>query len=85
MDKHHVTDDRPFGGGAGMVMKPEPLFAAIEEVRGPESKTIFLAPDGEPLTPDLAQELNQKCLLLLPSYMYQLPWPCEQDMRGNRR
>jgi tRNA (guanine37-N1)-methyltransferase len=70
-DKHQVTDDRPFGGGAGMVMKPEPLFAAIEEVRGPESKTIFLAPDGEPLTPDLAQELNREEHLVLLSGHYE--------------
>lgn len=70
-DKHKVTDDRPFGGGAGMVMKPEPLFAAIEEIRGPESKTVFLTPDGEPLTPALAQELNTEHHLILLSGHYE--------------
>lgn len=70
-DKHKVTDDRPFGGGAGMVMKPEPLFAAIEEVGKPGSKTIYLAPDGEPLTPDLAQELSGEEHLVLLSGHYE--------------
>jgi tRNA (guanine37-N1)-methyltransferase len=38
-DKHHVVDDAPFGGGQGMVMKPEPIFAAVEELRGEGKKT----------------------------------------------
>jgi tRNA (guanine37-N1)-methyltransferase len=38
-DKHHVVDDAPFGGGQGMVMKPEPIFAAVEELRGSKQKT----------------------------------------------
>jgi tRNA (guanine37-N1)-methyltransferase len=38
-DKHHIVDDAPFGGGQGMVMKPEPIFAAVEELRGEEGKT----------------------------------------------
>jgi tRNA (guanine37-N1)-methyltransferase len=38
-DKHHVVDDAPFGGGQGMVMKPEPIFAAVEELRGEKGKT----------------------------------------------
>ena len=70
-DKHKVMDDRPFGGGAGMVMKPEPLFAAIEEIRRPDSKTVFLTPDGEPLTPELAQELNTEDHLILLSGHYE--------------
>jgi tRNA (guanine37-N1)-methyltransferase len=39
-DKHHVVDDAPFGGGPGMVMKAEPIFAAVEELRGEEGKTL---------------------------------------------
>ena len=70
-DKHQVMDDRPFGGGAGMVMKPEPLFAAIEELRAPESKTVFLTPDGEPLTSCLAQELSTEPHLILLSGHYE--------------
>lgn len=45
-DKHHTTDDRPFGGGPGMVMKPEPMFAAVETVYTPESRVILLSPQG---------------------------------------
>ncbi|WP_372796389.1 tRNA (guanosine(37)-N1)-methyltransferase TrmD [Pontiella sp.] len=47
-DKHNTTDDRPFGGGPGMVMKCEPLFAAIESVRTPESRVILMSPSGAP-------------------------------------
>jgi tRNA (guanine37-N1)-methyltransferase len=43
-DKHHVVDDAPFGGGQGMVMKPEPIFAAVEELRGEEGKTSNVQP-----------------------------------------
>jgi tRNA (guanine37-N1)-methyltransferase len=39
-DKHHIVDDAPFGGGQGMVMKPEPIFAAVEELRGKTEKTL---------------------------------------------
>ncbi|MEZ5278158.1 MAG: tRNA (guanosine(37)-N1)-methyltransferase TrmD [Opitutaceae bacterium] len=70
-DKHQVTDDRPFGGGAGMVMKPEPLFAAIEAVRRPGSLSVYLAPDGESLTPTLARELNAAPHLILVSGHYE--------------
>lgn len=45
-DKHNTTDDRPFGGGPGMVMKPEPIFAAIESVRSPDSHIILMTPSG---------------------------------------
>jgi len=47
-DKHNTTDDRPFGGGPGMVMKPEPMFAAVESVRTPESHVILMSPSGNP-------------------------------------
>lgn len=47
-DKHNTTDDRPFGGGPGMVMKPEPLFAAIESIQTPESRVILMTPSGKP-------------------------------------
>ena len=57
-DKHHLADDRPFGGGPGMVLKPEPLFSAIEELRRKDSEVIYLAPDGELLTRDLSKELS---------------------------
>jgi tRNA (guanine37-N1)-methyltransferase len=53
-DKHRTADDRPFGGGAGMVLKPEPVFAAIEQLQTPGCRRIYLTPDGIPLSPALA-------------------------------
>ena len=65
-DKHSTTDDRPFGGGAGMVLKCEPVFDAIEQVSTPGCRRIYLTPDGTPLSPALALELSrQKHLVLL--------------------
>jgi tRNA (guanine37-N1)-methyltransferase len=48
-DKHRTADDRPFGGGAGMVMKPEPVFAAIEQLQTPGCRRVYLTPDGVPV------------------------------------
>ncbi len=48
LDKHNTTDDRPFGGGPGMVMKPEPIFAAVESVKTPESHVILMTPQNRP-------------------------------------
>ena len=45
--KHREADDRPFGGGAGMVLKPEPLFEAIEEISNESTTVVYMAPDGE--------------------------------------
>ncbi len=70
-DKHHRVDDRPFGGGAGMVLMPEPLFAAIEEIKTPETTTIYLCPDGEPLSTPMARELAELPHLLLVSGHYE--------------
>lgn len=60
-DRHRTVDDYPFGGGAGMVMKPEPLVAAIEAATAGENAVpvLLTAPDGEPFTQALAQELAQ--------------------------
>ncbi len=69
--KHHVTDDRPFGGGAGMVMKPEPLFAAIESVKREDTKVIYLAPDGEKLTQPMAIDLASEKHLVFISGHYE--------------
>ncbi|MDQ4025141.1 MAG: tRNA (guanosine(37)-N1)-methyltransferase TrmD, partial [Actinomycetota bacterium] len=49
LGRHRSVDDEPYGGGAGMVMRPEPLFAAIEEVRGPRSHVVLLSPRGHRL------------------------------------
>ena len=67
--KHKSVDDRPFGGGPGMVIMPEPVYDAVEAVRqqGPESGLlVMLTPAGERLTQDLVRELaGQRRLLLL--------------------
>ncbi len=58
-DKHHITDDAPFGGGGGMVMKPEPIFACLEDVLGspPICPVILLDPQGRTYTQQVAAEL----------------------------
>ncbi len=58
-DKHHVTDDRPYGGGSGMVMKPEPLAGAIRAAKDkiPSAKTILLTPQGRVFNQELAEKL----------------------------
>jgi tRNA (guanine37-N1)-methyltransferase len=70
-DKHHKTDELPYGGGAGMVMKPEPIFAAVEQLRQPASKVLYMAPDGVPLTSQLARELVQEKHLIILSGHYE--------------
>ncbi len=70
-DKHRTADDRPFGGGAGMVMKPEPVFAAIEQVQSPGCRRIYLTPDGAPLSPAIAHRLSQERHLVLLSGHYE--------------
>jgi tRNA (guanine37-N1)-methyltransferase len=66
-DKHHVVDDRPFGGGEGMVLKAEPIFAAVRELTGtqsredysPQTRVILLSPQGRVFTQELAVDLSQ--------------------------
>ena len=70
-DKHNVADDRPFGGGPGMVLKPEPLFAAIEELRSEDSEIVYMAPDGEPLTRKLSEDLSNRPHFILISGHYE--------------
>ena len=59
-DKHRTTDDVPYGGGQGMVMKPEPIFEAVESLRRPESCVILLSPQGEVFRQARAQELARR-------------------------
>jgi tRNA (guanine37-N1)-methyltransferase len=61
-DKHQVTDDEPYGGGGGMVMKPEPIFNAVEDVLGkpPTCRVILLTPQGRPFSQDIAFQLSQE-------------------------
>lgn len=66
-DKHHTTDDAPYGGGGGMVMKPDPVFRAVEEILGtpPACPLILLTPQGRVFTQQIAMELAQKPRLAL--------------------
>jgi tRNA (guanine37-N1)-methyltransferase len=65
--KHHVTDDKPYGGGGGMVMKVEPVFAAVESVLGADTAipVILLTPQGRVFNQKIAQELVQQPRLAL--------------------
>lgn len=58
--KHRKTDDYLCGGGQGMLMKPEPIFAAIEELRTPDSRVIFLTPQGQVFKQAMARELSNE-------------------------
>src|SRR5260370_16685832 len=71
--KHRVTDDVPYGGGAGMVMKPEPLVGAIEAARArqPAAHVVLLSPQGRPFTQRKAQELLAREKLVLVCGRYQ--------------
>jgi tRNA (guanine37-N1)-methyltransferase len=65
VDKHHMVDDRPFGGGDGMVLKPEPIFAAVESLTGASrresiaarKRVVLLSPQGRPFMQALAADL----------------------------
>lgn len=61
VDRHHITDDTPYGGGGGMVMKAEPIFTAVEDVLGqpPTCPVILMSPQGRPFTHKIAEEMAQ--------------------------
>jgi tRNA (guanine37-N1)-methyltransferase len=65
-DRHRQVDDLPFGGGAGMVMKPEPIFETVEEIRGwNRGPVVLFEPWGEPLDQELARRLSAEPALVL--------------------
>ncbi len=67
-DKHHIVDDYPYGGGPGMVMKPEPLFGAVEAVAAMDerkSRVVLLTPQGRLLTQATGDELSREARLIL--------------------
>jgi tRNA (guanine37-N1)-methyltransferase len=64
-DKHHVVDDAPYGGGDGMVMKPGPIFEAVEAVRKADSHVVLLTPQGRLLDQAIAQRLSAKTALII--------------------
>lgn len=64
-DKHKQADDRPYGGGPGMVMMPEPIAKAIRSCKTAKSQVVYLSPQGQKLTCDLAKKLAQNEHLIL--------------------
>ena len=64
-DKHHIVDDAPFGGGQGMVMKPEPIFAAVEGLRNQTSRVVLMSPAGGRLDQQKAAQLSQERHLII--------------------
>ena len=59
-DKHHVVDDAPFGGGQGMIIKPEPIFAAVEDLRNQASRVVLMSPAGDRFDQQMATQLSQE-------------------------
>lgn len=73
-DRHRTTDDQPYGGGGGMVMKPEPIFAAVEDRLGdslPRVPILLMTPQGERFDQQIARELSQEPRLALISGRYE--------------
>ena len=69
-DKHKTVDDRPFGGGPGMLLKPEPIFEAVEQLAGEKTKVVLLCPQGRRFDQSVARELarQEHVLLVCGSY-----------------
>lgn len=69
-DRHKTVDDKPFGGGAGMVLKPEPIFEAVEELADDKTFVILTTPVGRPFSQAIARDLATKehLLFVCPSY-----------------
>jgi len=65
LDRHRSTDDYPYGGGPGMVMRPEPLVAAVESVRRPSSRLVLFSPAGQRFTQTMAGDLAHAEHLIL--------------------
>ncbi|MFA6002823.1 MAG: tRNA (guanosine(37)-N1)-methyltransferase TrmD [Elusimicrobiota bacterium] len=64
-DRHRTVDDRPFGGGAGMVLMAEPLYAAIQSVRRPGSHVVYLSPQGRRFDAAAARRLSRQAHVVL--------------------
>src|SRR5947209_15987539 len=68
-DKHHIVDDAPFGGGQGMVMKPEPIFAAVDDlkskIQNPKSKIVLMSPAGRRFDQTMAADLSHQSHLII--------------------
>jgi tRNA (guanine37-N1)-methyltransferase len=70
-DRHKTVDDRPFGGGPGMLLKPEPIFEAVESLRREKTRVILMSPAGRPFDQAVARELAQQEHLLLVTGHYE--------------
>lgn len=70
-DRHRTVDDRPFGGGPGMLLKPEPIFEAVEQLASVSTQVILLSPSGRTFNQAIARELAQAQSLLLISGHYE--------------
>lgn len=70
-DKHNTVDDRPYGGGTGMVLMVEPIFEALKELKKEESRVILLDPGGKVFNQQKAQELSQETHLIFISPHYE--------------
>jgi len=70
-DKHKTVDDRPFGGGPGMLLKPEPIFEAVESLKREGTKVILLSPSGRKFNQEIARELAREKDLLLVTGHYE--------------
>ena len=70
-DRHKTVDDRPFGGGPGMLLKAEPIFEAVEKLSAEQTRVILLSPAGRPFSQAIARELSQLPDILLVSGHYE--------------
>lgn len=70
-DRHKTVDDRPFGGGPGMLLKPEPIFAAVESLKRENTRVILLSPAGRKFEQAIARELAQQEHLLFVTGHYE--------------
>ena len=70
-DRHKTVDDRPFGGGPGMLLKPEPIFEAVEKIAREKTRVILMSPAGRPFSQAIARELAQQEDLLLVTGHYE--------------
>lgn len=70
-DRHKTVDDRPYGGGPGMVMKPEPLYQAVQSVRRPDSRVILMTPGGRTFKQAEARQLAGQAHLIFVSGHYE--------------
>jgi tRNA (guanine37-N1)-methyltransferase len=70
-DRHKTVDDKPFGGGPGMLLKPEPIFEAVEHLANDQTRVVLLTPGGRPFCQEIAREYSACPHLLLVSGSYE--------------